>query len=80
MLLSEIYSVFSFNSSILKQNRRKDQRYRNVSINKYYLVCFFFVFCYLGFIFFQTNLLGTLGSDFILLPNHQLATKSHMSV
>lgn len=78
MLLSEIYSVFSFNSSILKQNRRKDQRYRNVSINKYYLVCCFFF--YLGFIFFQTNLLGTLGSDFILLPNHQLATKSHMSV
>lgn len=41
MLLSEIYSIFSFYSSILKQNRRKDQRYRNVSINKYYLVWFF---------------------------------------
>lgn len=76
MLLSEIYSVFSFYSSILKQNRRKDQRYHNVSINKYYLVWFFLSWVY----FFQTNLLGTLGSDFILLPNHQLATKSHMSV
>lgn len=54
MLLSEIYSVFSFNSSILKQNRRKDQRYRNVSINKYYLVCFFFCF-FLSWVYFFPN-------------------------
>lgn len=46
MLLSEIYSVFSFYSSILKQNRRKDQRYRNVSINKYYLVWVFLSWVY----------------------------------